>query len=162
MWKAALLGLAGASVLATQAHDLARAEDTGWSGPRSLGQRLYVPLYSSIHAMEDRQFNLAVTVSIRNTDAERPIHVEAVRYFGNEGQQRGERFAEPGSLGPMATAEVVIRQSQLSGDTGANLIVEWRSDAPVTPPVVEAVMVSVSGNLGLAFSSRAVVLDEWR
>ena len=62
----------------------------------------------------------------------------------------------------MATAEVVIRQSQLSGDTGANLIVEWRSDAPVTPPVVETVMVSISGNLGLAFSSRAVVLDEWR
>jgi hypothetical protein len=74
-----------------------------------------VPVYSSIHAMEDRQLDLAVTVSIRNTDTARPIRVETVRYFGNEGQQRGERFAEPQVLGPMATAEVVIPQSKLSG-----------------------------------------------
>jgi len=144
------------------AHGVARAQEAGWSGPRSLGQRLYVPVYSSIHAMEDRQLDLAVTVSIRNTDATRPFRVEAVRYFGNEGQQRGERFAEPQVLGPMATVEVVIPQSKLSGDTGANLIVEWRSDAPVTPPVIETVMVGIRGTQGLAFSSRAVVLDEWR
>lgn len=155
------LAALGAALLVA-AHGAARAQEVGWSGPRSLGQRLYVPLYSSIHAMEDRQFDLAVTVSIRNTDAERPIRVEAVRYFGNDGQQRGERFAEPQALGPMATFEVLVPQSKLSGDTGANLILEWRSDAPVTPPVVETVMVRISGNQGLAFSSRAVVLDEWR
>ena len=161
MRRSVRLAALGAAFLMA-VHGLARAEDTGWSGPRSLGQRLYVPVYSSIHAMEDRQLDLAVTVSIRNTDAGRPIRIEAVRYFGNEGQQRGERFAEAQVLGPMATAEVVIPQSKLSGDTGANLIVEWRSDAPVTPPVVEAVMVGIRGTQGLAFSSRAVVLDEWR
>jgi len=95
----------GAALLAVVAHGAARAQEAGWSGPRSLGQRLYVPVYSSIHAMEDRQLDLAVTVSIRNTDAGRPIRVEAVRYFANEGQQRGERFAEPQVLGPMATID---------------------------------------------------------
>ena len=68
------------------AHGVARAQEAGWSGPRSLGQRLYVPVYSSIHAMEDRQLDLAVTVSIRNTYAEHPIRIEAGRYFENEGQ----------------------------------------------------------------------------
>jgi hypothetical protein len=112
--------------------------------------------------MEDRMADLAVTVSIRNTDAERPIRIEAVRYFGNDGQQLGNRFAEPSTLGAMATSEIVVPQSAFHGDTGANLIVEWRSAAPVTPPVVETVMVGMRGTQGLAFTSRAVVLEEWR
>ena len=67
----------------------------------------------------------------------------------------------------MASAEVVIRQSELRGDVGASLVVEWRSAAPVAPPLVEAVMVEavmvgISGTQGFAFASRAVVLDEGR
>jgi hypothetical protein len=100
-------------------------------------------------------------VSIRNTDAARSIRIASVRYFGNEGEPRDDFVAEPGVLGPMASTEVGIRQSELRGDMGANLVVEWRSSVPVTPPLVEAVMVGVSGTQGFSFTSRAVVLDEW-
>jgi hypothetical protein len=65
--------------------------------PRSLGQRLYVPVYSSIHAMEDRQLDLAATVSVRNTDAEHSIRVEAMRYFGDLKQESGS--TEPCLMG---------------------------------------------------------------
>ena len=156
------LGLVGAVALVVGAQSLAGAQESGWVGPRSSGQRLYVPIYSSIQFLEDRTLDFAVTVSIRNTDPAYPIRVEAVRYFGNDGEPRGDPFAEPGTLGSMASAEIVVPQSELGGDVGANLVVEWRSTAPVTPPVVEAVMVGVSRAQGFAFASRAVVLDEWR
>lgn len=58
MRRIARLAALGAAFLAA-ANGPARAEDVGWSGPRSLGQRLYVPVSSSIHAMEDRLFDLA-------------------------------------------------------------------------------------------------------
>ena len=82
----------------------AGAVEVGWAGPRSSGQRLYVPVYSSVRFLEGWLVDLAGTVSIRNTDAARPIRVEAVRYFGNDGMERGEPFAAPGVLGPMASA----------------------------------------------------------
>jgi hypothetical protein len=85
MKRRARIAALGASFLAV-AYGAARAQEAGWSGPRSLGQRLYVPVYSSVHAVEDRQLDLAVTVSIRNTYAEHPIRIEAGRYFENEGQ----------------------------------------------------------------------------
>jgi hypothetical protein len=161
--RTVLLGLVGTLALAVGAQGLAGAAVAGWAGPLSRGQRLYVPVYSSVRLLEGRtMLNLAVTVSVRNTDAARPIRVEAVRYFGNDGGERGGLFAAPGVLGPMASAEMVIRQSELVGDIGANLVVEWRSDGPVSPPLVEAVMVGVSGTQGFAFASRAVVLEEWR
>ena len=158
-FRLAAMGVA-ALLVGTTAR--AGAAAVGWAGPRSSGQRLYVPVYPSVRFLEGWLLDLAVTVSIRNTDPARPIRVEAVRYFGNDGGERGEPFAAPGVLGPMASAEVVIRQSELRGDVGANLVVEWRSTAPVAPPLVEAVMVGISGTQGFAFASRAVVLDEWR
>jgi len=42
MRRIARLAALGAAFLAA-ANGPARAEDVGWSGPRSLGQRLYVP-----------------------------------------------------------------------------------------------------------------------
>ena len=96
MRRIARLAALGAAFLAA-ANGPARAEDVGWSGPRSLGQRLYVPVYSSIHAMEDRQLDLAATVSVRNTDAEHSIRVEAMRYFGDLKQESGS--TEPCLMG---------------------------------------------------------------
>jgi len=135
-----------------------------WRGPRSSGQRLYVPLYSSIPFMEGiegQQLDFAVTVSIRNTDSSHSLRIEAMHYFGNHDELQGNSFTEPRMLEPLASAEIVIPQSTMRGDVGAKLILEWRSMAPVAPPVVEAVMVGVSRAQGFAFASRAVVLDEW-
>jgi hypothetical protein len=45
-----------------------------------------VPVYSSVRFLEGWLLDLEVTVSIRNTDPAHPIRVEAVRYFGNDGE----------------------------------------------------------------------------
>ena len=129
---------------------------------RSTGQRLYVPIYSSLAYLEGQPLNFAVTVSIRNIDPGQPIEVTDVQYYGNQGEPHPDLFAPLGTLGPLASAEITIPQSELQGDTGANLIVAWRAAAPVSPPLVEAVMVGSSRAQGFAFNSRAVVLDELR
>jgi hypothetical protein len=140
----------------------APAEEAGWSVPRSLGQRIYVPIYSSVPYLNDQIFHLAVTVSIRNTDAEHPIRIDTVRYHGNQGEARHDYHETLRPLGPMASREITIAQSDLLGDVGANLMVAWQAAVPVTPPVIEAVMVGSRGTQGLAFTSRGVVLAERR
>ena len=139
---------------------LAPGRAFGETAPRSTGQRLYVPIYSSIAYLEGQPLNFAVTVSIRNTDPRQPIEVTGAQYHGNQGEPHPDLFAPVGVLAPLASAELTIPQSELQGDTGANLIVEWRAAAPVSPPLVEAVMVGSSRAQGFAFNSRAVVLAE--
>ena len=159
-----LISIVLAALVASQAPAAsypARAAETMAVG-RSVGQRLYVPIYSSIHYLEGQELNFAVTVSIRNTDGSHPIVVEDVRYYGNHGELHDDPFAEVGTLGPLASTQLTIPQSQRAGDVGANLIVAWRSSAPVTPPLIEAVMVGSSRAQGFAFTSRALVLEELR
>jgi hypothetical protein len=129
---------------------------------RSTGQRLYVPIYSSIPYLEGQELNFAVTVSIRNTDPAQPIEITDVQYYGNQGSLHADLFGTVGTLGPLASTELMIPQSQMVGDVGANLIVLWRAAAPINPPLVEAVMVGSSRAQGFAFTSRAVVIEEFR
>jgi hypothetical protein len=50
------------------------------------GETIYVPAYSHVYSMSrDRQFDLSVTLSVRNTDLEYPIIVSSVRYYDNNG-----------------------------------------------------------------------------
>ena len=51
------------------------------------GQTIYVPAYSSIFISDRaRSFNLAVTLSIRNTDRTHPIVVTSAGYSDQDGQ----------------------------------------------------------------------------
>lgn len=45
---------------------------------QSLGQRVYVPIYSSATYLEGLRLNLAVTVGIRNTDSAHGIAIEEI------------------------------------------------------------------------------------
>ena len=68
----------------------AAAPDTATAEVRvnvSRGQTLYVPVYSHIHLKtQERTFNLATTVSIRNTDQERAIVLSTIDYIDNSGE----------------------------------------------------------------------------
>jgi Protein of unknown function (DUF3124) len=51
------------------------------------GQTVYVPVYSHIyHHNKQEIFELAVTLSIRNTDLTNPIVITSVRYYNSEGK----------------------------------------------------------------------------
>lgn len=126
------------------------------------GQRLYVPAYSAVHGPVDNQtWEMTVTLSIRNTNLEKPIFITAVKYYDTTGQLVTDYVEAPLSLAPMATTEYIIPRQDTRGGTGSNFIVEWGAEEPVYAPVVEAVMIS-SGNKGVSLLSPARVLEEIR
>lgn len=127
----------------------------------SAGQTIYVPVYSHIYYRDKRRvFNLTATLSIRNTDAQVPLELVAVRYYNSAGEHVRDYVAAPRSLGPLASLEFVVDEEDTSGGSGANFIVEWQAGAAVTPPVVESVMISTAASTGISFVSPGRVLAE--
>jgi hypothetical protein len=96
----------------------------------STGQTVYVPAYSHIyHGSKSRPFDLAVTLSIRNTDPR----------------------LKPERLGPLATREILVDESDSSGGSGANFVVRWSADKAVNAPIIETVMIGTQGQQGISF-----------
>lgn len=124
------------------------------------GQTLYVPVYSEIFDSEaDRTFQLTVTLSLRNSDRDQPITITTLDYYNSGGDRIVTYLDAPIQLGPLASTEVVVDRSNTTGGVGANFIVEWQSAAPVSAPVVEAVMISTASQQGLSFVSPARIID---
>jgi hypothetical protein len=128
---------------------------------RLRGQTVYVPAYSHIyHGDREIPFYLTVTLSIRNTDPVNGLSITAVDYFDSNGK-RIKRYEEKElKLGPMGSTRYIIQESDKTGGSGANFIVKWKSDAKVTTPIIETIMISTSTQQGISFSSRGVAIEE--
>ncbi len=127
------------------------------------GQELYVPVYSHIYAWDNRRpVNLAVTLSIRNTDPRHALRLSKVWYYDSEGTLV-RRFLEapPLIVAPMASTDFFINETDTSGGAGANFVVTWSADSLVTEPIVEAVMISTRSTQGISFTSAARILRQW-
>lgn len=126
-------------------------------GPElSSGQLLYVPVYSHIYTGDkERPFNLAVTLSIRNTDTKGTLRLTAVDYYDTEGKLVRSYLDAPRELGPLASIRYVVAERDVKGGSGANFIVRWESAAPVNAPVVESVMIGAQSGQGISFTSQA-------
>ena len=121
-----------------------------------------MPVYSHIfHRNEDRTFDLTTTLSIRNTSVSGSLTIQDVDYFDSEGTLLKSYVNHPRRLGPLASTFVVIEERDRSGGVGANFIVEWESEAEISTPLVEAVMISTHSGQGVSFTSPARVLQEW-
>lgn len=127
---------------------------------RLKGQTLYVPVYSHIYSGDREQpFYLAVTLSIRNTDARHAITITAVDYFDSEGKFLKHYLEKDFSLNALGTKRYVVPESDKTGGSGANFIIKWRSEKPVTEPLIESVMISTKTQQGISFTSRGRVLE---
>lgn len=131
---------------------------------RSLGQVVYVPAYSHIYhgIKKPTPFYLAVTLSIRNTDPRNSLVLKSVRYYDTDGAMLREYVTAPVKVGPLATKEFIIMQFDKEGGSGANFLLTWESDTPVTDPIVEAVMIGTSSNQGISFLTDGQVIEERR
>lgn len=167
-----LLIAGGASMLASCSDPPERIESPeSWQThltPANLGpdfipavtETIYVPLYSHIYHENKRRVSLlASTLSIRNTDASKPIILKALKYYSTDGTLLTDLLQQPVTLGPMATAEVVIPRTHVAGGSGANFVVEWVSQDKVSDPLAEAVMISTGSAKGISFVSRGVVTN---
>jgi Protein of unknown function (DUF3124) len=125
------------------------------------GQTVYVPAYPTINVSnEPGKFKLAVTLSIRNADPRQSIVVTSVGYFGHNGKRLRDYVTKPIEVAPMAAVDFFVSERDTSGGVSASFLVDWLSEAPVVPPVVESVMIGAASNQGVSFTSRGVVVSD--
>jgi len=147
----------GGHLAALRAGQAPCAQEAG--STQSLGQTIYVPAYSDIPYRDaKRRYQLAVTLSMRNTDWTHPISITSVRYSDAEGRLLRAYVEQPLRLGPLASTTLVVAERDTQGGAGASFLVEWRAEVPVYAPVVEAVMIGTSGTQGISFLSPGRVL----
>ncbi len=126
--------------------------DPAWPPDAAAGAVVYVPVYSHVyHQDETREVDLAATLSVRNTDPERPVTVAAVAYYDSDGRLVRDHLGGPLVLGPLGTRSFVVAERDRTGGVGANFLVTWWSGPGVSEPVVEAVMISTANSQGLSF-----------
>ena len=133
--------------------------DEGISSSR--GQTVYVPIYSHIYSGDrEHPIYLAATLSIRNTDSKTAIKLLKVDYYDSSGQLIRHYTDAPVVLGAMSSTRYIIKESDKVGGSGANFIVQWQSDHPVNPPLIESVMISTKSQSGVSFTSRGQVIHK--
>lgn len=132
------------------------------TAPTALGQQLYLPIYSHIwHGDSDREGQAAktlvsVAVSIRNTDASKPIRILSAQYFDTDGKKLREYVPTPKVIGPMGTYEIFVPRSDDSGGSGANFVIRWKADKPTSVPLVQGVHANLPTGRAIAFTTTAV------
>ena len=128
---------------------------------RSWGQTVYVPVYSHVF-FGDRAapFNLAATLSVRNADPDHSLSVISADYYDSGGRLLKKHLGTPILLGPLASAEVFVPESDTSGGFGASFLVRWASEKGVVPPVIECLMIGARSGQGISFVSRGRVVQE--
>lgn len=137
--------------LITASHEVSRIR----------GQLMYLPVYSNIpYNTDESGFDMKAYVAIHNTDLTKNIHITRVLYFNHEGKPVYDFLKGSAvDLGPLATRDFHIPYEDKSG-IGANFLIEWTSDSPVTRPLVECVTISLKPNQSLALLSRGEVIRE--
>ena len=104
-----------------------------------------------------RPFNLAVTVSLRNSDSSVPVTISRAEYFDAQGKLVRNLLAGPIALMPLHSSELKIRESEIGGGSGGSIIVKWSSQSPASPLLVEAIMIGTISSQGISFSSRGQI-----
>ena len=90
------------------------------------------------------------------------IRVTAVRYYDSDGTLVRRYVDAPVRVAPMGSTYFLIEQQDDTGGIGANFIVEWDADRAVSPPVIEAVMISATSSQGISFVTHGRVLHRAR
>ena len=115
-------------------------------------QTVYVPIYSHVYSSGGSPQLLEATLSIRNSDPEKNITLLSAQYYDSDGKKLQNYVKGQLSLGPLQSTEILIKKQDTRGGSGANFIIEWRSDKPVYEPVIEVIMIGNEKN-GISFKS---------
>ena len=127
----------------------------------SLGQVLYLPIYSHIyHGDLDKQGKpfqtlLSAHVSIRNTNTQVPLKILYARYYDTEGKLVKEFIPTALTIPPLGTHELFVPRGDVSGGSGANFLISWSAGSSVNPPLVEALHADIQPARTLIFVTSA-------
>ena len=131
---------------------------------RIQGETLYVPVYSQVlhgnvnWTKKPEEKPLSAMLSIRNTDPALTIRVVSIKYYDTDGHFVRDYPQGVKALPPLAALDDFVEHKDLEGGTGANFIVEWRSEQPVNAPIVEAAHTFFQGPSAMVFVSPAQAL----
>ena len=129
----------------------------------STGQTVYVPIYSHIYSgVKGRPFDLAATLSIRNTNPKNSITLVSVKYYDTDGKLVKDYLKKPLQLNALVSTRYIIAEDDKAGGSGANFMVVWKSEQKVNQPIIEAVMIGTHSGQGISFLSRGQVIKEQR
>ncbi|WP_224982209.1 DUF3124 domain-containing protein [Geomonas agri] len=136
---------------------------SGWSASDqvhlSKGQTVYVPVYSNVFSgPRSLPYQLAATLSIRNTDMDSWLRITAIDYYDTSGKLLRRYQDKPLSLAPLASTYVHIEEKDVAGGFGANFIVKWQSDRTINAPIIESVMIGATSGQGISFVSPGQVI----
>ncbi len=131
--------------------------DTGRQ--KLLGQLIYMPVYSNIPDMENKNYDLSAFLAVHNTDLKHQIKITKVDYFNTDGKLIKSFVSSDQQINPLATMIFTIPKEDQSG-TGANFLVEWMADQKVNEPLIESIMKDLSGPKGISFLSQGRIIRE--
>jgi len=127
----------------------------------SEGQTVYVPVYSHIYiGVKGLTYDLAISLSIRNTDPVESITLRSVDYLDANGKLVREHLKNPIQVGPFASADFFVSETDSTGGLGAAFIVKWKSAVKVNAPIIEGVMAGTKSGQGISFSSRGRAIKD--
>ena len=125
------------------------------------GSLVYVPAYARIfHYNDELTLSLVTTLAIHNTDPDHPLILRTIRYYSENGTLLKAIIKEPRILAPLATAIYHLVPEKPGAGIGANAMVEWVSEYKIVKPIIEAIMVSRDGNMGVSFISPGYVVRD--
>ena len=139
----------------------AAGQSSGQSGAASSGQVVYVSVYSHVYSGPKLlKFQLAGMLNIRNTDAQHPIVITQVDYYDTKGELVDAYIEKPLTLEPLETTYFHVKDYDERGGAGANFMVNWKAETPVSPPIIESVMLGTKSGQGVSFICPGQVISE--
>jgi len=128
---------------------------------RTRGQTVYVPAYSHVFTgPRANPYNLAISLTVRNTDPSAGMTVTAIDYHDHNGRLIRRYAPSPLSLAPLASSYIHLEEKDTSGGFAPKFIVRWEAPRPISAPLIEAVMIGATSGQGISFVSRGQVIQE--
>lgn len=127
----------------------------------STGETVYVSAYSNVYSgPKATPFQVAVMLSIRNTDTRYPVTVLRADYYDSDGKILKNFIPEPVGLGPLASTYFYIKEYDTSGGPGASFIVKWRSENRVNMPIIESIILGLGSGQGISLICPGQIISE--
>lgn len=128
---------------------------------KARGQLLYLPLYSNIpYSEKTGDYDLSGFLTIHNTDLKQNLVVTQILYFNTNGKLMKNFLGKSRlTLLPLQSKSFLIPEKDKSG-TGANFLVEWKTDTAINIPLIETIMLSLKSGQGVSFLSTGKVIEQ--
>jgi hypothetical protein len=127
----------------------------------SNGETVYVSAYSNVFSgPKATAFQVAVMLSLRNTDPRQEISAVKADYYDSDGKLLKRFITDPMPLGPLASTYFYIKEYDTSGGPVASFIVKWRSENRVNMPIIESIILGLGSGQGISMICPGQIISE--